>query len=147
MADLTRRGFLGSAAAAVAAVSLPFGLKPEDLEEVVVPTLDLETPEVANVPDEARFKLEPDEILVCLAELVDPKAGAKEVAVYSFLEDEGALDDVPIIRYRIDPEQGGAISFVVGQFWGVVVKADEGVRIRIRAHVAGQWVDAGTLFG
>lgn len=142
MTDLTRRGFLGRAAAAVAAISLPFGLKPEDLEEVAVPAMDFAPATAAEIPAEARFKLEPEELLVCLAELVDPEAGSKEVAVYSFLEDEGALDDVPLVRYRLAPE-AGPLSFVVGKVWGVVVKADEGVRIRVRAHVAGQWIETG----
>ena len=133
MTELTRRGFLGSVAAAVAAVTLPCDFKPEDLEEA---------PLVATDPG-SRYKLEPDELLVVLAELEDPKAGPKEIAVFGFLDDDDAGDDVPLIRYRIDPERG-ALSFVVGKVWGATVKADPGVRVRVRAHVAGQWIETGS---
>lgn len=128
---MTRRGFLGTAAAAVAAVSLPFDLKPEDLEPAPLASTD---------PGE-RFKLAPDELLIVLAELEDPKAGAKEIAAYGFLEDEDPGDDVPLIRYRIEPP-ARSVSFVVGKVWGVTIKADPGVRVRIRTHVAGQWIEA-----
>ena len=130
---LTRRGFLGTAAATIAAVTLPFGLKPEDLEPAPL----------ASEPPGERFKLEPEELLIVLAELENPKAGPKEIAAYGFLEDDDGGDDVPLIRYRIDPERG-AVSFVVGKVWGVTIKADPGVRVRIRAHVAGQWIEAGS---
>lgn len=115
--ELTRRGFLGGTAAVAALLVLPFGLKREDLEER---------------SSGSRFRLEPDETLVVLAELEDPKAGPKEVEAFGFLEDDGHDDSAPFLKYRIDPSSP-SLSFVISSRWGVRIDAEPGVRVLAQA--------------
>lgn len=137
-ANVTRRDFLGGAAAAVASVALPFGLKREDLEEVPVEPLEAEAPGFSK-------ELAPEEVLVVLAELEDPEAGPKEVVLFPFRAGGGIREDVPPRRYRIGPN-GPRLCFVPGDVRGVTIWAEPGVRVLVRADLGGgQWIECGGL--
>lgn len=115
--DLTRRTFLQGAAAVVGGLALPFGLKEEDLEPI---------------EPEGRYRLEPLEVLVCLAEVEQPDGEDRIVSVYAFLDEDGPVDDVPAVVYRIRERT----CFTIRGFYGVTFSADPDVRVRVRRVTA-----------